>query len=85
MFVHPFPLRYLCLLTLFCFASKLVTDPLPPRPVMTHFPLYSRIDIASTSPPNARGFHSSNSSNPEYEVEVVEIRVKEGELDEFFH
>ncbi|KAJ3571987.1 hypothetical protein NP233_g3392 [Leucocoprinus birnbaumii] len=36
--------------------------------------------VASTSPPNARGFLSSNSSNTDYEVEVVEIRVKEGEL-----
>ncbi|KXN82987.1 hypothetical protein AN958_01992 [Leucoagaricus sp. SymC.cos] len=41
--------------------------------------------VASTSPPNARGFLSSNSSNTDYEVEVVEIRVKEGELDEYFH
>lgn len=36
--------------------------------------------VASTSPPNARGFISSSSSNTDYEVEVVEIRVKEGEL-----
>ena len=41
-------------------------------------------DIASTSPPNSRGFIpssvSSNSSTTDYEVEVVEIRVKEGEI-----
>ncbi|EKM48546.1 uncharacterized protein PHACADRAFT_108758 [Phanerochaete carnosa HHB-10118-sp] len=40
--------------------------------------------VASTSPSNSRGFHpsslSSNSSMTDYEVEVVEIRVKEGEL-----
>lgn len=41
--------------------------------------------VASTSPPNASGFVSSsvsstNSSMMDYEVEVVEIRVKEGEL-----
>ncbi|KAJ3487263.1 hypothetical protein NLJ89_g11730 [Agrocybe chaxingu] len=41
--------------------------------------------IASTSPPNSRGFISSslsstNSAMTDYEVEVVEIRVKEGEL-----
>ncbi|KAL4248697.1 hypothetical protein ABKN59_006317 [Abortiporus biennis] len=41
--------------------------------------------IASTSPPNAAGFISSSvssttSSTMEYEVEVVEIRVQEGEL-----
>ncbi|KAH9925469.1 hypothetical protein B0H21DRAFT_700922 [Amylocystis lapponica] len=43
--------------------------------------------VASTSPPNASGFVSSsvssaNSSMMDYEVEVVEIRVKEGELDD---
>ncbi|CAL1716153.1 unnamed protein product [Somion occarium] len=43
--------------------------------------------IASTSPPNAAGFVSSSvssaaSSMMEYEVEVVEIRVAEGELKE---
>jgi hypothetical protein len=43
--------------------------------------------IASTSPPNSRGFISSsvsstNSAMTDYEVEVVEIRVKEGELDD---
>ncbi|KAM6504045.1 hypothetical protein JOM56_000988 [Amanita muscaria] len=42
--------------------------------------------VASTSPPNSRGFVSSsglstNSGLPDYEVEVVEIRIKEGELD----
>lgn len=40
--------------------------------------------VASTSPSNSSGFIpsslSSNSSMTEYEVEVVEIRVKEGEL-----
>ncbi|KAI0076194.1 hypothetical protein K474DRAFT_1663318 [Panus rudis PR-1116 ss-1] len=40
--------------------------------------------VASTSPPNAPGFSSSVSSSMssamEYEVEVVEIRVAEGEL-----
>ncbi|GJE88706.1 hypothetical protein PsYK624_047890 [Phanerochaete sordida] len=40
--------------------------------------------VASTSPSNSRGFIpsslSSNSSMTDYEVEVVEIRVKEGEL-----
>lgn len=44
-------------------------------------------DFASTSPPNASGFVSSsvsstNSSMMDYEVEVVEIRVGEGELDD---
>ncbi|KAG6819552.1 hypothetical protein H0H93_010762 [Arthromyces matolae] len=42
--------------------------------------------IASTSPPNSKGFISSsvsstNSALTDYEVEVVEIRVKEGDLD----
>ncbi|GLB44789.1 hypothetical protein LshimejAT787_1801260 [Lyophyllum shimeji] len=42
--------------------------------------------IASTSPPNSMGFistsaSSTNSGLTDYEVEVVEIRVKEGELD----
>ena len=42
-------------------------------------------DIVSTSPPNSRGFipssvSSNNSALTDYEVEVVEIRVKEGEL-----
>ncbi|KAG6861619.1 hypothetical protein C0995_014058 [Termitomyces sp. Mi166 len=42
--------------------------------------------VASTSPPNAREFistsvSSTNSALNDYEVEVVEIRVKEGELD----
>jgi len=41
--------------------------------------------VASTSPPNSRGFvstsvSSSNSAITDYEVEVVEIRVQEGEL-----
>ncbi|XP_006458970.1 hypothetical protein AGABI2DRAFT_191062 [Agaricus bisporus var. bisporus H97] len=40
--------------------------------------------VASTSPPNARGLLTSNSSNTDYEVEVVEIRVKEGEMDDIF-
>lgn len=48
---------------------------------------YLCLDIASTSPPNSRGFISSsvssnNSAMTDYEVEVVEIRVKEGELDD---
>jgi hypothetical protein len=42
------------------------------------------LDIASTSPPNSRGFIpssvSSNASTTDYEVEVVEIRVREGEI-----
>lgn len=42
------------------------------------------LDIASTSPPNSRGFVSSSASStasfPDYEVEVVEIRVDEGYL-----
>jgi len=43
--------------------------------------------VASTSPPNVSGFVSSsvsstNSSMMDYEVEVVEIRVKEGELND---
>ncbi|KAF8629962.1 hypothetical protein AX17_005528 [Amanita inopinata Kibby_2008] len=42
--------------------------------------------VASTSPPNSRGFVSStalstSSGLTDYEVEVVEIRVKEGDLD----
>ncbi|PFH51099.1 hypothetical protein AMATHDRAFT_75180 [Amanita thiersii Skay4041] len=42
--------------------------------------------IASTSPPNSRGFVSSSalstsSGLTDYEVEVVEIRVAEGDLD----
>ena len=42
-------------------------------------------DIASTSPSNSAGFMPSsfssvNSAITDYEVEVVEIRVKEGEL-----
>ncbi|KAG6817228.1 hypothetical protein H0H87_011285 [Tephrocybe sp. NHM501043] len=42
--------------------------------------------VASTSPPNSREFistsvSSTNSALTEYEVEVVEIRVKEGDLD----
>lgn len=44
------------------------------------------IDVASTSPPNSKGFiststSSANSALPDYEVEVVEIRVNEGDLD----
>jgi hypothetical protein len=42
--------------------------------------------VASTSPPNARGFISSSVSSTnsvtDYEVEVVEIRVKPGDLDD---
>ncbi|CDO74953.1 hypothetical protein BN946_scf184945.g25 [Trametes cinnabarina] len=43
--------------------------------------------ITSTSPSNSRGFVSSsvsstNSSMMDYEVEVVEIRVREGELND---
>ncbi|KAF8230587.1 hypothetical protein L208DRAFT_1400267 [Tricholoma matsutake] len=42
--------------------------------------------VASTSPPNSKGFiststSSANSALPDYEVEVVEIRVNEGDLD----
>jgi len=42
--------------------------------------------VASTSPPNSKGFistsaSSTNSALIDYEVEVVEIRVQEGELD----
>ena len=44
-------------------------------------------DVASTSPPNSRGFistsaSSTNSALTDYEVEVVEIRVQEGDLDD---
>jgi hypothetical protein len=47
-------------------------------------------DVASTSPPNAKGFvpgsYSSNDSSlGGYEVEVVEIRVKEGEFDDILY
>ena len=49
-----------------------------------HLILSWQIDVASTSPSNSSGFIpsslSSNSSMTDYEVEVVEIRVKEGEL-----
>ncbi|KAK7055888.1 hypothetical protein R3P38DRAFT_2849463 [Favolaschia claudopus] len=42
--------------------------------------------VASTSPPNSKGFistsvSSTNSALTDYEVEVVEIRVQEGEFD----
>jgi len=42
--------------------------------------------VASTSPPNSKGFISTSASSTntaltDYEVEVVEIRVKEGDLD----
>ncbi|KAJ4464935.1 hypothetical protein J3R30DRAFT_3396325 [Lentinula aciculospora] len=42
--------------------------------------------VASTSPPNASGFistsvSSTNSALTDYEVEVVEIRVQEGDLE----
>lgn len=55
------------------------------RPCLT--PLGFSADVASTSPPNGSGFISSsvsstNSSMMDYEVEVVEIRVKEGELND---
>ena len=48
---------------------------------------WPRSDITSTSPPNGNGFlpgswSSTNSSLTGYEIEVVEIRVKEGELDD---
>jgi hypothetical protein len=44
------------------------------------------VDVASTSPPNSTGFistsvSSTNSALTDYEVEVVEIRVQEGEFD----
>jgi len=43
--------------------------------------------VASTSPPNSKGFistsaSSTNSALTDYEIEVVEIRVREGELDD---
>ncbi|EAU85224.1 hypothetical protein CC1G_06240 [Coprinopsis cinerea okayama7 len=43
--------------------------------------------IASTSPPNSHGFistsvSSTNSAMTDYEVEVVEIRIKDGELED---
>jgi hypothetical protein len=42
-------------------------------------------DVASTSPPNSKGFvNCTSSNNPalnDYEVEVVEIRVTDDELD----
>ncbi|KAI0044292.1 hypothetical protein FA95DRAFT_1608682 [Auriscalpium vulgare] len=43
--------------------------------------------VASTSPPNSTGFFSTsasstNSALENYEIEVVEIRVREGELDD---
>lgn len=52
-----------------------------------HLLLGFATDVASTSPPNGAGFISSsvsstNSSMMDYEVEVVEIRVKEGELND---
>jgi hypothetical protein len=45
------------------------------------------LDAISTSPPNAPGFVSNSASSTNtaldnYEVEVVEIRVNEGDLDE---
>jgi hypothetical protein len=45
------------------------------------------LDIASTSPPSLNSFvsGSNNPNNPtmnDYEVEVVEIRVREGELND---
>ncbi len=44
------------------------------------------VDVASTSPPNSAGFistsvSSTNSALNDYEVEVVEIRVQDGDLD----
>lgn len=49
-------------------------------------PFLPTADLASTSPPNASGFipgsvGSNHSALDNYEVEVVEIRVQEGELD----
>ena len=49
--------------------------------------VFCPLDVASTSPSNPRGFVSSsvsstNSSMMDYEVEVVEIRVREGELND---
>lgn len=43
------------------------------------------LDIASTSPPSSRGFISTSASSTysamtDYEVEVVEIRIREGEI-----
>lgn len=43
-------------------------------------------DVASTSPPNSSGFistsvSSTNSALTDYEIEVVEIRVQEGDLE----
>lgn len=45
------------------------------------------VDAVSTSPPNSSGFISNSTSSANtaldnYEVEVVEIRVNEGDLDE---
>ena len=53
---------------------------------LTYIHILLLIDVASTSPPNSRGFVSNSVSSPnsaitDYEVEVVEIRVQEGELD----
>lgn len=50
--------------------------------VYLNFPF---LDAFSTSPPNSTGFSTSasstNSALENYEVEVVEIRVNEGDLD----
>lgn len=75
MFVHSFSLCR----AYSCFSGCLA---LP----CTHFLGYAA-DVASTSPPNGAGFISSsvsstNTSMMDYEVEVVEIRVKEGELND---
>ena len=48
------------------------------------------LDVASTSPPNAHGFISTSASSNnsvlnDYEVEVVEIKVQDGELDSYLH
>ena len=64
--------------------SSLLTFILLCGPALHPF-VCSAADVASTSPPNGAGFISSsvsstNSSMMDYEVEVVEIRVKEGEL-----
>ncbi|OJT03353.1 hypothetical protein TRAPUB_6022 [Trametes pubescens] len=58
------------------------------QPVFTLRPILTiQKNVASTSPSNSRGFVSSsvsstNSSMMDYEVEVVEIRVREGELND---
>jgi hypothetical protein len=51
------------------------------------FALFHRADMASTSPPSSKRFISTSASSvssglPDYEVDVVEIRVREGELED---